>query len=181
MPLKAGILQSLAGVRATLASAALTWLATPPLGPAANDPAVADPGNSLLLYDLSEKLLAYDSNNEDFTGQSPTVEDSANVAYELFDADGKTIGKTKGIGRMLYQRPEDGAFVAYYSEEIRLEDGTVVRTGGLVNDARLTAGEAATIRAVGVSGPFRGAVGFRQFRPVVPHKEYASAIVLYRP
>lgn len=178
MPFQAAI-RTLATAKATVGSYALAWLAAPPFGPAPTDPAVADRRNALQLYDLTEKLVSYDSTNDDFSGESPTLADTAQVAYELFDADGEPVGKTKGIGRMVYQE-KDGAFVAYYSEEIRLSDGTLVRTGGLVNDARLTAGETATIQAVGVSGPFRGAVGFRQFRPVSTHKEYASAIVLYR-
>ncbi|MGC0367620.1 2-keto-4-pentenoate hydratase/2-oxohepta-3-ene-1,7-dioic acid hydratase in catechol pathway [Rhodococcus sp. 27YEA15] len=112
---------------------------------------------------LSERVLKYGSNNEDPEGLNPTVEDAATVEYELFDGDVK-VGQTKGVGRMLYKR-DDGAFVAYFSEVITLTDGTVIRTGGLVDDSRLTAGEQATIQAVGVAGKFKGAVGFRQFRP----------------
>ncbi|MFC0438482.1 hypothetical protein [Kutzneria buriramensis] len=166
-------------VLSELSSFAISKLVAPPFAPAKDDPRLADPANSLVLVDLAEKLLKYESNNKDFTGESPTVNDHAEVEYEFFDAKGDKIGQSKGVGQMLYQR-EDGGFVAYFGEEIRLRDGNVIRTGGLIDDARLTAGEQATITAVGVAGPFRGAVGFRQFRPVVPHKEYASAIVLYR-
>ena len=166
-------------VLSELSSFAISKLVAPPFAPGKDDPRVADPANSLLLVDLTEKLLKYQSNNEDFSGENPTVNDHAEVEYEFFDDKGDRIGQSKGVGQMLYQRP-DGGFVAYYCEEIRLRDGNVIRTGGLVDDARLTAGEQATIPAVGVAGPFRGAVGFRQFRPVVPHKQYASAIVLYR-
>ncbi|HWE88009.1 MAG TPA: hypothetical protein VG317_00935 [Pseudonocardiaceae bacterium] len=162
-----------------LSSWAIAGLAVPPFAPDPTDPIVADPGNALLLFDLSERVLAYDSTNDDPDGENPTINDSATVAYELFDTAGTSIGRTKGVGRMLRQRA-DGGFVAYFSEVITLTDGTVIRTGGQVDDTRLTAGEQATIQAVGVAGPFRGAVGFRQFRPVVPHKEYASNIVLYR-
>ncbi|WP_211269235.1 allene oxide cyclase barrel-like domain-containing protein [Saccharothrix syringae] len=166
-------------VKTKLSTWAITRFATPPFAPDPKDPRVADPGNSLQLFDLSEKVLKYESNNDDPEGENPTLDDEASVAYELFDGDGRRVGRTKGVGRMLYQR-EDGGFVAYFSEEITLHDGTVVRTGGLVDDTRLTRGEQATIQAVAVAGPFKGAVGFRQFRPVVPHKEYQSNIVLYR-
>ncbi|WP_162233207.1 MULTISPECIES: allene oxide cyclase barrel-like domain-containing protein [Protofrankia] len=169
---------ALAPVRTAVTSGVLATLAVPPLAPPRGT-TIADPKNALLLFDLVEKVLAYDSNNEDPNGENPTLDDVAEVAYEFVGADGRTIGTTKGYGRMLYQRP-DGGFVAYFSEEIKLQDGNVIRTGGLVDDSRLTAGEQATINAVGVAGPFRGAVGFRQFRPVVPHKEYQSNIVLYR-
>lgn len=162
-----------------LSSFAISKLAVPPLRNVKADPRVMDPANSLVLVDLTEKLLKYDSNNEDFTGESPTVNDHAEVEYEFFTDKGERLGQSKGVGQMLYQRP-DGGFVAYYGEEIRLRDGNVIRTGGLVDDTRLTAGEQATITAVGIAGPFRGAVGFRQFRPVITHKEYASTIVLYR-
>ncbi|MEV8441636.1 hypothetical protein AB0425_30000 [Actinosynnema sp. NPDC051121] len=166
-------------VKSRLSQWAITRFATPPFAPNAKDPRVADPHNALTLFDLSERVLAYESNNDDPDGENPTIDDEASVAYELFDGDGKRVGRTKGVGRMLYQR-EDGGFVAYFSEEITLDDGTVVRTGGLVDDTRLTKGEQATIQAVAVAGPYKGAVGFRQFRPVVPHKEYQSNIVLYR-
>ncbi|OKI12891.1 hypothetical protein A6A07_17635 [Streptomyces sp. CB03911] len=124
-------------------------------------------------------MVSYDSNNEDFEGASPTLDDLAHVRYELRDQKGVLLGATKGIGQMLRKGPE-GNFLAYFSEEIRLLDGTVIRTGGVVDDARLTAGEQQTIKAVAVAGPLRGAIGFRQFRPVETHKSYASAIVLYR-
>ncbi len=169
----------LTAARASLWSRALAVLAPPPLAPARHSPALPNPNNALLLFDLAEKVLSYDSSNDDLTGETPTLDDIAKVAYELVSPDGKVIGSTKGFGQMAYQRP-DGGFVGYFSEEIRLADGNVIRTGGLVDDTRLTAGEQATIPAVGVAGPFKGAVGFRQFRPVVAHKEYQSAIVLYR-
>jgi hypothetical protein len=162
-----------------LSSFVISKLAVPPLRNVKENPLVIDPANSLVLVDLTEKLLKYESTNDDFTGESPTTDDHAEVEYEFFSDKGERLGQSKGVGQMLYQRP-DGGFVAYYGEEIRLNDGNVIRTGGLVDDTRLTAGEQVTITAVGVDGPFRGAVGFRQFRPVVTHKEYASAIVLYR-
>jgi hypothetical protein len=148
-----------------LSSFVISKLAVPPLRNVKENPLVIDPANSLVLVDLTEKLLKYESTNDDFTGESPTTDDHAEVEYEFFSDKGERLGQSKGVGQMLYQRP-DGGFVAYY--------------GGLVDDTRLTAGEQVTITAVGVDGPFRGAVGFRQFRPVVTHKEYASAIVLYR-
>jgi hypothetical protein len=163
-----------------VSSWAIKTFAVPPLAPSPEDPIVADPRNSLLLTDLSENLLRYDSNNDDFSGESPTVNDRAAVEYRLFDADGTLVGQTRGIGQMLYKRDSDGHFIAHFSAEIKLAAGNVIRTGGLVDDALLTAGEQATIAAVGIAGPFRGAVGFRQFRPVVPHESYVSNIVLYR-
>ncbi|MCM2410711.1 MULTISPECIES: hypothetical protein [unclassified Streptomyces] len=155
-------------------------LTAPPFAPEEEHPAVGDPANVLWLADLNETLLKYESNNEDFEGKNPTPDDFARVEYELRDADGNVVGTTKGVGRMLYKRPEDGHHIAYFSEEIRLNDGTVIRTGGLVDDVKLTEGEQATIPAVGIAGPFRGAVGFRQFKPVETHKSYLSQIVLYR-
>ncbi|MFF1875413.1 hypothetical protein [Streptomyces sp. CB03911] len=157
----------------------LARLAVPPFGPKGPNPAVGEPENLLYLTDLVETLVSYDSNNEDFEGASPTLDDLAHVRYELRDQKGVLLGATKGIGQMLRKGPE-GNFLAYFSEEIRLLDGTVIRTGGVVDDARLTAGEQQTIKAVAVAGPLRGAIGFRQFRPVETHKSYASAIVLYR-
>lgn len=167
-------------LRTPISAWAITTFAVPPFAPSAADPIVADPRNALVLTDLSEKLVKYNSNNDDFSGRSPTVNDRAAVEYQLFDADGGLIGQTTGVGQMLYKRPQDGHFVAYFGEEIKLTDGNVIRTGGLVDDARLTEGEQATITAVGIAGPFRGAIGFRQFRPVVAHELYASSIVLYR-
>ncbi len=122
-----------------VSSLAISRLAVPPFAPAAEDPAVADQANSLLGLNLSERVLKYDSNNEDPEGLNPTVEDAATVEYELFDGDVK-VGQMKGVGRMLYKR-DHGAFVAYFSEVITLTDGTVIRIGGLVDDSRLTAGE----------------------------------------
>jgi hypothetical protein len=167
-------------LRTPIATWAITTFAVPPLAPSPEDPRVADPGNALVLTDLSEKLLKYDSNNDDFSGSSPTVNDRAAVEYQLFDSGGGLIGQTRGVGQMLYKRAEDGHHIAYFSEEITLADGNIIRTGGLVDDARLTTGEQATITAVGVAGPFCGAIGFRQFRPVVAHELYESSIVLYR-
>jgi hypothetical protein len=149
----------------------------PPFGPSPDDPSVADRSRTLIHRDLDERVISYDSNNDDPEGKNPTLDDAATVAYELF-AGGTSIGTTRGIGRMLY-RKDDGGHVAYYSEVITLHDGTVIRTGGYVDDAALTAGEQATIQAVAVTGPYAGAVGYRQFRPVDTHKVYRSNIVLY--
>ncbi|MFE2108853.1 hypothetical protein ACFXAF_23730 [Kitasatospora sp. NPDC059463] len=157
----------------------LARLAVPPLGPTGPNPAVGEPENLIHLTDLTETLISYDSTNADFSGSTPTLDDLAHVRYELRDQQGALVGTTKGIGRMLRKGP-DGNFLGYFSEEIRLIDGHVIRTGGIVDDARLTLGEQQTIKAVAVAGPLRGAIGFRQFRPVETHKSYASAIVLYR-
>ncbi|WP_208896922.1 allene oxide cyclase barrel-like domain-containing protein [Streptomyces incarnatus] len=154
-------------------------LAAPPFAPEKDHPLLSDAENVLWLADLNENLLAYESTNDDFEGKNPTLDDFARVSYELRDAEGNVVGTTQGVGRMLRKGP-DGHFIAYYSEEITLTDGTVIRTGGLVDDARLTAGEQATIPAVGVAGPFKGAIGYRQFKPVETHKSYLSQIVLYR-
>jgi hypothetical protein len=162
-----------------LSAWAIKNFAVPPLAPSATDQIVADPRNALVLTGLSEKLLKYNSTNDDFSGQTPTVNDQAAVEYQILNG-AAVIGQSKGFGQMLYKREEDGHFIAYFSEEIKLADGNVIRTGGLVDDALLTAGEQATITAVGIAGPFSGAVGFRQFRPIVPHEEYVTSIVLYR-
>ncbi|MFD9690317.1 hypothetical protein ACFWXO_31675 [Kitasatospora sp. NPDC059088] len=169
----------LAPVAAALRGRLLAWLAVPPLGPTGPNPPVGDPANLLHLTDLAETLISYESTNSDFSGATPTLDDLAHVRYELRDQQGAMVGTTKGIGRMLRKGPE-GNFLGYFSEEIRLIDGNVIRTGGIVDDARLTLGEQQTIKAVAVAGPLRGAIGFRQFRPVETHKAYASAIVLYR-
>lgn len=174
---------TLPGPLAPAADALRGWLlaklAAPPLGPAGPNPPVGDPANLLYLTDLAETLISYDSSNSDFSGATPTLEDVAHVRYELRDQQGALVGTTNGYGRMLRKGP-DGSFLGYFSEEIRLVDGNVLRTGGVVDDARLTLGEQQTIKAVAVAGPLRGAIGFRQFRPVETHKAYASAIVLYR-
>jgi hypothetical protein len=170
----------LSAAAGTLRGWALARLAVPPLGPTEPHPPVGDPANVLWLTDLSESLISYESNNDDFTGGSPTENDLAHVRYELRDRDGVLLGTTRGVGRMLYKRREDGHHIAYFSEEITLLDGNVVRTGGLVDDAKLTEGEQQTIPAVVVAGPLRGAVGFRQFRPVDTHKLYASGLLLHR-
>jgi Allene oxide cyclase barrel like domain len=161
----------------TVDAAGVVEFTIPPFGPAPDDPSVADRSRALLLHGISERLISYESNNDDPEGKNPTLDDAATVAYELFDGE-TSVGTTKGIGRMLY-RKDDGGYVAYYSEVISLHDGTVIRTGGFVDDTALTAGEQATIQAVAVSGPYAGAVGYRQFRPIVPHEVYASNIVLY--
>ncbi|NUK13688.1 hypothetical protein HRW18_38290, partial [Streptomyces lunaelactis] len=83
-------------------------LTAPPFAPEEEHPAVGDPANVLWLVDLNETLLKYESNNADFEGKNPTPDDFARVEYELRDADGNVVGTTKGVGRMLYQRPEDG-------------------------------------------------------------------------
>ncbi|MFI0479622.1 hypothetical protein [Actinomadura sp. 9N215] len=158
-----------------------------PLAAAPPDPTsdrvgeLAGDGRSLILHDLTEKVVEYESNNPDPTGGTPTEEDFATVRLEIFGPGGEPLGHTAGAGRMLYRRPEDGHFIAYFGEEIRLLDGNVIRAGGLVDDARLTAGEAAGFPAVVVAGPLRGAIGFRQFRPVgEAHGTYESSIVVYR-
>ncbi len=141
---------------------------------------LAQPGRSLVLRDLTEKVVHYESTNPDPTGRTPTLDDFANVRLEIFDADGGLLGSTSGAGRMLYQQ-EDGHFVAYFGERIELLDGNVIRAGGLVDDSRLTAGEAATFPAVVIEGPLAGAIGFRQFKPAVQdsHSVYESSIVVY--
>ncbi|MFJ5925152.1 hypothetical protein ACIQF6_21360 [Kitasatospora sp. NPDC092948] len=142
---------------------------------------LARPGRSLILRDLREKVVAYSSTNSDPTGRTPTENDFATVRLEIFGPDGKQIGHTQGAGQMLYRDPTDGHFVAYFGEQITLDDGHVIRAGGLVDDARLTAGEFASFPAVVVAGPLRGAIGYRTFRPLVKdsHSEYESALVLF--
>ncbi|GAB1326305.1 allene oxide cyclase barrel-like domain-containing protein [Streptomyces sennicomposti] len=162
------------------------WLtplvATPPKTVSPEVGALKDTGRSLILRDLREKVVAYESNNPDPTGTTPTENDFATVKLEIFGPDGSQIGTTEGAGRMLYRQARDEHFIAYFGEEITLNDGNVIRAGGLVDDARLTAGEHATFPAVVVSGPLRGAIGFRQFRPLVKesHTTYESSIVVYR-
>ncbi|CAJ62724.1 hypothetical protein FRAAL4082 [Frankia alni ACN14a] len=126
-------------------------------------------------------MTAYQSTNDDLTGATPTENDVATVELDIFAPDGTLLGRTVGGGRMLYQQADDGHYIAYFGEEISLLDGNVVRSGGLVDDARLTAGEPATFPAVVVDGPLRGAIGYRQFRPLVKetHDTYISSIVLY--
>ncbi|MGP4051047.1 allene oxide cyclase barrel-like domain-containing protein [Streptomyces sp. 2A115] len=160
----------------------LPLVATPPKTVSSRVDALRDTGRSLILRDLTEKVVAYESNNPDPTGTTPTENDFATVKLEIFGPDGEPLGHTEGAGRMLYRREEDEHFIAYFGEQITLNDGNVVRAGGLVDDARLTAGEHATFPAVVVSGPLRGAVGFRQFRPLVQesHTTYESSIVLYK-
>ncbi|MFE2295078.1 hypothetical protein [Streptomyces sp. NPDC059452] len=160
----------------------LPLIAAPPSTVSDRVGALKRPGRSLVLRDLTEKVVSYTSNNPDPTGTSPTEKDFATVELEIFDADGSRIGRTKGAGRMLYRNPGDDHFIAYFGEEITLDDGHVIRAGGLVDDARLTAGEFASFPAVVVAGPLRGAIGYRQFRPLVKesHTAYESAIVLYR-
>ncbi|MFD5557321.1 hypothetical protein ACFWIA_26210 [Streptomyces sp. NPDC127068] len=160
----------------------LPLVATPPKTDATEVGALRDTSRSLILRDLTEKVVAYRSNNPDPTGTSPTENDFATVSLEIFGPDGEPLGRTEGAGRMLYRQPGDGHFVAYFGEEITLRDGNVIRAGGLVDDARLTAGEHATFPAVVVGGPLRGAIGFRQFRPLVKesHSTYESSIVVYK-
>jgi len=142
---------------------------------------LARPGRSLVLRDLTEKVVRYESTNPDPTGRTPTIDDFATVDLEIFASDGGLLGRTSGAGRMLYRQEPDGGFIAYFGERIELLDGNVVRAGGLVDDARLTEGEFATFPAAVVEGPLRGAIGYRQFRPTVQdsHTVYESSIVLY--
>ncbi|GAA2985961.1 allene oxide cyclase barrel-like domain-containing protein [Streptosporangium longisporum] len=165
----------------TVSSWALPLVAAPPETTSERVGALGRPGRSLILRDLTEKVVEYHSNNPDPTGTTPTEKDVATVRLEIFGPDGEPLGHTSGAGRMLYRQEHDGHFIAYFGEEIRLRDGNVIRSGGLVDDARLTAGEAATFPAVVVSGPLRGAIGFRQFRPLVKdaHDTYESSIVVY--
>ncbi|PPK71422.1 hypothetical protein V5P93_003288 [Actinokineospora auranticolor] len=139
-----------------------------------------DPSAVLVLRDLTEKVVAYESNNPDPTGETPTEHDFATVELEIFAGDTR-IGRTKGAGRMLYKQGS-GTFLAYFGETITLDDGNVIRAGGLVDDGRLTGGEWASFPATVVEGPLAGAVGYRTFRPVAneTHRVYESAIVLYR-
>jgi hypothetical protein len=141
-----------------------------------------DATDALVLRDLTERVTDYRSTNADRTGNNPTETDFAEVRLDIFAASGDLLGHTAGAGRMLY-RDADGHFIAYFGEEITLLDGTVIRSGGLVDDARLTAGEPATFPAAVIAGPLRGAIGFRQFRPVGSdaHDTYESSIVVYRP
>ncbi|MEO3814006.1 hypothetical protein ABGB17_33840 [Sphaerisporangium sp. B11E5] len=166
----------------TVNSWLLPLFAAPPETTSEKVGALRRPERSLILRDLTEKVVEYSSNNPDPTGTTPTDKDFATVTLEIFGPDGEQIGRTRGAGRMLYKQEHDGHFIAYFGEEIRLHDGNVIRAGGLVDDARLTAGEAASFPAVVVAGPLRGAIGFRQFRPVVKesHDVYESAIVVYR-
>ena len=142
---------------------------------------LALPGRSLVLRDLTEKVVRYESTNPDPTGRTPTVDDFATVDLEIFGPGGDLLGRTSGAGRMLYRQEHDGHFIAYFGERIELLDGNVVRAGGLVDDARLTEGEFATFPAAVVAGPLAGAIGYRQFRPSAQdaHTVYESAIVLY--
>ncbi|MFE9427585.1 hypothetical protein ACFYNO_31965 [Kitasatospora sp. NPDC006697] len=160
----------------------LALLAAPPVTTSDTVGRLAGPGRSLVLRDLREKVVEYRSTNPDPTGTTPTERDFATVRLEIFGPDGDRLGQTEGAGRMLYRDQADGHFIAYFGERITLDDGNVVRAGGPVDDARLTAGEFATFPAVVVAGPLRGAIGYRTFRPLVreTHSEYESAIVLYR-
>jgi hypothetical protein len=144
--------------------------------------ALTDPTRVLVLRDLTEKVVAYQSNNPDLTGTTPTEKDFATVRLDIFAADGTRLGQTEGAGRMLFKQEASGTFLAYFGETISLDDGNVVRAGGLVDDGRLTDGEWASFPAVVVAGPLRGAIGYRTFRPLVKeaHDAYESAIVLYR-
>ncbi|GAB3887068.1 hypothetical protein GCM10029964_052430 [Kibdelosporangium lantanae] len=155
----------------------------PPVPTSPEVEALRAPGTSLILRDLTEKVTSYESNNPDPTGKSPTVDDFATVTLDIFGPDGDLLGRTSGAGKMLFRQEHDGHFVAYFGEEITLADGNVIRAGGLVDDARLTAGEWASFPAVVVSGPLAGAIGYRQFRPLKDstHASYESAIVVYRP
>jgi hypothetical protein len=154
----------------------------PPATTAPEVEALRDTGASLILRDLTEKVTSYQSNNPDITGKTPTVDDFATVTLDIFGPDGELIGRTSGAGKMLFQQEHDGHFVAYFGEEITLNDGNVIRVGGLVDDARLTAGEWASFPAVVVRGPLAGAIGYRQFRPLqdTAHANYESAIVVYQ-
>ncbi|WP_236792319.1 hypothetical protein [Amycolatopsis sp. GM8] len=162
-------------------SLVLSTFAVPPAAGSAEVSALEDGGNSLILRDLTEKVTAYESTNPDMTGTTPTESDFATVKLDMFAPSGELIGHTTGAGRMLFKQ-DNGEFVGYFGERISLLDGNIIRAGGLVDDARLTAGESATIPAVVVAGPLRGAIGYRQFRPVVleTHDTYTSSIVLYR-
>jgi hypothetical protein len=158
-------------------------ISAPPETTSARVSRLRDPANSLVLHDLTEKIVKYSSNNPDMTGSTPTEKDFAEVSLDIFDATGDKIGETAGAGRMLYRQDGGkGSFLAYFGETIRLNDGTVIRSGGLVDDGRLTTGEPAGFPAVAVAGPLRGAIGYRTFRPVVKetHDTYVSSIVLYR-
>jgi hypothetical protein len=153
------------------------------LPPETTDDAVKDlalPGRSLILRDLIEKVVHYESTNPDLTGRTPTLDDFATVRLEIFDDGGALVGHASGAGRMLY-RQADGHFVAYFGERIELLDGNVIRAGGLVDDFRLSEGEHATFPATVVEGPLAGAIGYRQFKPAVKdsHTTYESSIVLY--
>lgn len=172
----------IAPVHEAVSSFLLPFLAAPPETTSDRVGALARPGRSLILRDLTEKVVEYRSNNADPTGTTPTEKDFATVRLEIFGPDGEPLGETTGAGRMLYKQEHDGHFIAYFGEEIRLRDGNVIRSGGLVDDARLTAGEAAHFPAVVVAGPLRGAVGVRWFRPLAKeaHDAYESAIVVYR-
>jgi hypothetical protein len=173
--------------RQGIAGAVRSWLrsvaAAPPHTVSPRVDALKHPASALILRDLTEKIVSYESTNPDPTGTTPTEDDFAKVALDIFDADGTKIGHTVGAGRMLY-RQDDGAgsFLAYFGETITLATGTVIRSGGLVDDGRLTAGEPASFPAVAVAGPLRGAIGYRTFRPLVKetHDTYVSSIVLYR-
>ncbi|MCX4751611.1 hypothetical protein OG455_39960 [Kitasatospora sp. NBC_01287] len=173
---------TLSALLTSAATRLLAPLAAPPRTTAATVGRLARPGRSLVLRDLREKVVEYHSNNPDPTGTTPTENDFATVKLEIFGPDGGRLGRTEGAGRMLYRDPADGHFTAYFGETITLDDGNVIQAGGLVDDARLTAGEFASFPAVVVRGPLRGAIGYRQFRPLVKesHTTYESAIVLYR-
>ncbi|GAA2585794.1 hypothetical protein SMC26_01705 [Actinomadura fulvescens] len=164
------------------AARAVSLLAAPPRTTSDRVGALRRQDRALILHDLTEKVVAYQSNNPDPTGKTPTEKDFATVKLEIFSPGGEPLGQTEGAGRMLFKREDDGHFIAYFGEEIRLLDGHVIRSGGLVDDARLTEGEAASFPAVAVAGPLRGAIGYRQFRPLVKeaHDTYVSSIVLYK-
>ncbi|GAB2855650.1 hypothetical protein GCM10022221_64000 [Actinocorallia aurea] len=165
----------------TLGTWAVPLVAAPPATVDDRIAGLARPEAALLLHGLTEKVVKYHSTNPDPTGGTPTLDDFAEVELEIFGPDGEPLGRTAGAGRMLYRRESDGHFIAYFGERIELLDGNVIRAGGLVDDALLTEGEAAGFPAVVVDGPLRGAIGFRQFRPLKDaHTTYASSIVLYR-
>ncbi|GLZ40826.1 hypothetical protein [Actinokineospora sp. NBRC 105648] len=160
----------------------LDGFAVPPRTESDHAGGLADPATALILRDLTEKVVDYESTNPDPTGTTPTEQDFAKVRLEISGPDGVRLGVTNGAGRMLYKQ-DNGSFLAYFGEEITLDDGNVIRAGGLVDDSRLTAGEWASFPAVVVDGPLRGAIGYRTFRPLQKetHDTYESAIVLYRP
>jgi hypothetical protein len=175
------------GGRQGIAGSVRSWFrsvaAVPPHTVSQRVDALKHPSSALVLRDLTEKIVRYESTNPDPTGTTPTENDFAKVELDIFDADGTKIGHTVGAGRMLYRQDGgEGSFLAYFGETITLTTGTVIRSGGLVDDGRLTAGEPASFPAIVVAGPLRGAIGYRTFRPLVKetHDTYVSSIVLYR-
>lgn len=141
---------------------------------AAAQPAAA-PGAGLTLDNLQDVIVTIH-----YTGSGTGPELGAVTTYHdnLIDESGHQVGTVDGIGKIIYRRPQDNHWLAYYQEHINLAGGTLY-TYGLLDISEVFAGQWQSLHAVGTGGRYLGETGVRSIQMVQEFRLFNAGIVLF--